>query len=182
MLLKLRKVDGVPQRTKDRAQVIRLSLMGWKVKKIVAYFHWRETTVRTALHRWIAHGLEGLWDKKRTGRKRTWQPEDIEYLEPQPGFSATVAKKKRIIWKRSRQSHKSKQDPKLRQAGQGDLDMLQLAAAAGEICLKYLDESGFCMWSPVSYTWAKQGVQKRMEQTQRRGRMIKHLGIDAAKT
>jgi hypothetical protein len=24
---------------------------------------------------------EGLWEKKRTGRKRTWQPEDIEYLE-----------------------------------------------------------------------------------------------------
>ena len=81
MLLELRTVDGVPQRSKDRAQVIRLSSMGWKVKKIAAYFHWRETTVRTALHRWIAHGLEGLWDKQRTGRKRTWQPEDIEYLE-----------------------------------------------------------------------------------------------------
>ncbi len=61
--------------------MIRLSSMGWKVKKIAVYFHWRETTVRTALHRWIAHGLEGLWDKQRTGRKRTWQPEDIEYLE-----------------------------------------------------------------------------------------------------
>ncbi len=55
--------------------------MGWKAKKIAAYFHWREITVRTALHRWIADGLEGLWDKKRIGRKRTWQPLDIEYLE-----------------------------------------------------------------------------------------------------
>jgi hypothetical protein len=55
--------------------------------------------------------------------------------------------------------------------------MLQLAAAAGEICLKYLDESGFCMWSPVSYTWAKQGVQKRMEQTQRRGRRLSIWGL-----
>jgi DNA-binding NarL/FixJ family response regulator len=60
MLLELRKVDGVPQCTKDRAQVIRLSSMGWKVKKIAAYLHWRETTVRTALHRWIAHGKRGL--------------------------------------------------------------------------------------------------------------------------
>jgi len=55
--------------------------------------------------------------------------------------------------------------------------MLQLATAAGEICLKYLDESGFCMWSPVSYTWAKQGVQKRMEQTRRRGRRLSILGF-----
>lgn len=55
--------------------------------------------------------------------------------------------------------------------------MLQLAAAAGEICLKYLDESGFCMWSPVSYTWAKRGVHKRMEQTLRRGRRLSIWGL-----
>lgn len=55
--------------------------------------------------------------------------------------------------------------------------MLQLAAAAGEIGLKYLDESGFCMWSPVSYTWAKKGVQKRIEQSQRRGRRLSIWGL-----
>ena len=55
--------------------------------------------------------------------------------------------------------------------------MLQLAAAVGEICLKYLDESGFCMWSPVSYTWAKRGQQKRMEQTKRRGRRLSICGL-----
>lgn len=42
--------------------------------------------------------------------------------------------------------------------------MLELAAAAGEIELKYLDESGFCVWSPVSYSYSL-GEQKRMEQT-----------------
>jgi hypothetical protein len=31
--------------------------------------------------------------------------------------------------------------------------MLGLAAAAGEIDLKYLDESGFCAWSKPSYTY-----------------------------
>ncbi len=52
-----------------------------------------------------------------------------------------------MIWKRARKSHKSKQDPVAREIKQADLDMLQLAAAAGEIDLKYLDESGFCLWS-----------------------------------
>jgi putative transposase len=33
--------------------------------------------------------------------------------------------------------------------------MLELAAATGEIDLKYLDESGFCLWSPVSYSYIK---------------------------
>jgi DNA-binding NarL/FixJ family response regulator len=53
MLLELRKADGVPQRAKDRAEVIRLSSQGWKVKKIATYFHWRESTVRAALQRVI---------------------------------------------------------------------------------------------------------------------------------
>jgi len=39
--------------------------------------------------------------------------------------------------------------------------MLELAAAAGEIDLKYLDESGFCAWSKASYTYYKKGEQKR---------------------
>jgi hypothetical protein len=30
--------------------------------------------------------------------------------------------------------------------------MLELAAAAGEICLKYLDESGFSLWAETLYT------------------------------
>jgi putative transposase len=42
--------------------------------------------------------------------------------------------------------------------------MLELAAAAGDIQLKYLDESGFCLWSPVSYGYSRIGEQKRMEQ------------------
>jgi DNA-binding NarL/FixJ family response regulator len=49
ILFELRKVDGVPQRVKDRAEVIRLSAQGLKVTKIAAYFHWRESTVRAAL-------------------------------------------------------------------------------------------------------------------------------------
>jgi putative transposase len=55
--------------------------------------------------------------------------------------------------------------------------MLELAAAAGEIQLKYLDESGFCMWSPVSYTYFPRGQQKRMQQTRRRGRRLSILGL-----
>jgi putative transposase len=41
--------------------------------------------------------------------------------------------------------------------------MLELSAATGEIDLKYLDESGFCMWSEPSYTYYQRGEQKRLE-------------------
>lgn len=50
--------------------------------------------------------------------------------------------------------------------------MLELAAAAGEIHLKYLDESGFSLWAQVCYTWAKKGEQKRIEQTKQKGKRL----------
>ncbi|MBD2247752.1 transposase [Nostoc sp. FACHB-888] len=55
--------------------------------------------------------------------------------------------------------------------------MLQLAAATGEIDLKYLDESGFCLWSEPGYTYYFRGEQKRLEQTKRRGRRLSIIGL-----
>ena len=74
------------------------------------------------------------------------------------------AQKKGVNWKRARKSHKGKQNPIARANKQADLDMLELSAATGEIDLKYLDESGFCMWSELSYTYYFKGEQKRLEQ------------------
>lgn len=55
--------------------------------------------------------------------------------------------------------------------------MLELAAAAGDIDLKYLDESGFCLWSPLSYSYIPKGQRKRLEQTARRERRLSILGL-----
>jgi transposase len=86
--------------------------------------------------------------------------------------------KKNYRWKRTRHSHRNQQNPELRAIKQADLDMLELAAAAGEINLKYLDESGFCLWSPVSYTYSLIGQQKRMEQPKIvYGKRISILGL-----
>lgn len=82
-----------------------------------------------------------------------------------------------MIWKRTRVSHRDKQDPQRRALGQADLDMLELAAAVGEIDLFYLDESGFSLWSPASYSYFFRGEQKRLEQTRRRGRRLSIMGL-----
>jgi len=70
-----------------------------------------------------------------------------------------------------------KQNPTKRETGQADLDLLELAAAAGDIHLKYLDESGFSLWAQVCYTWAKKGEQKRIEQTTKKGRRLNICGL-----
>jgi len=58
-----------------------------------------------------------------------------------------------------------------------DLETLELAADEGHIDLKYLDESGVCLWSPVSYSYSQVGEQKELEQTIRRGRRLSILGL-----
>jgi putative transposase len=55
--------------------------------------------------------------------------------------------------------------------------MLEWAAAAGDIDLKYLDESGFCACSEPSYTYYQRGEEKRLEQTKRRGRRLSIVGL-----
>lgn len=82
-----------------------------------------------------------------------------------------------MIWKRTRHSHFCKQDPVEKAKKLADLEMLQWSAAAGEIDLFYLDESGFSLWMPVEYSYFFQGEQKRIEQTSRKGRRISILGL-----
>lgn len=50
-------------------------------------------------------------------------------------------------------------------------------AQEGWLRLKYLDEAGFCLWSPVSYTYVKTGNQKQIDQTKRRGRRLNVIGV-----
>ncbi len=52
-------------------------------------------------------------------------------------YPTTGTQKKGVLWKRSRVSHRDKQDPQQRAIKQADLDMLELAAAVGEIDLLY---------------------------------------------
>jgi hypothetical protein len=56
--------------------------------------------------------------------------------------------------------------------------MLEMALEEGYIDLKYLDEAGFCLWSPVSYSYSLIIEQKRLEQTPKRyGSRISILGL-----
>jgi transposase len=80
ILLKLRTED-LPQKVKDRAEVIRLNAHGWYVEKIAAHFNWTPPTVREVLHKWEKLGLQGLWEKPGRGGKTKYSQEDIVFLE-----------------------------------------------------------------------------------------------------
>lgn len=80
-LVKLKRKQAVPQITLERAELLRLSSRGWKVEKLASYFNWTPARVRATIHRWQQEGLDGLWNRKRSGRKPKWKPQDIEFIE-----------------------------------------------------------------------------------------------------
>ena len=79
-LLNYRSAD-VPQKVKDRAEVIRLNAHGWYVEKIADHFNWRPQTVREVLHKWQKLGVEGLWELTGRGVKPKLSEVDIIFLE-----------------------------------------------------------------------------------------------------
>jgi transposase len=76
-----RRTADVPQKVKDRAEVIRLNAHGWYVEKIAAHFSWSTQTVRETLHKWQKLGMEGLWELPGRGLKTKWSESDIIFLE-----------------------------------------------------------------------------------------------------
>lgn len=51
----------VPQRVKERSEVLRLNAQGWYVEKIANDFKWNRQTVRETIHRGEINGLGGLF-------------------------------------------------------------------------------------------------------------------------
>ncbi|MDV2990398.1 MAG: hypothetical protein N4J56_007619 [Chroococcidiopsis sp. SAG 2025] len=80
-LSELRVAKTVAQRTRDRAQMLRLNAQGWVVPAIAEIFECQEQTVRETIRRWQQQGLGGLWDASGRGAKAKWQEADMAYLE-----------------------------------------------------------------------------------------------------
>ncbi len=77
----LRRSAQVPQRTKDRAQVLLLNARGLKNEQIAQGMNWAVSTVRLTIHRWQKMGLAGLWDAQGRGGKPRYTESDMIYLE-----------------------------------------------------------------------------------------------------
>lgn len=80
-LLELRLAQTVPQRTRDRAHIVRLNAQGWSVPQIAKIYECHEHTVRSTIRRWELHGLGGLWEAVGRGAKPRWQEADLQHLE-----------------------------------------------------------------------------------------------------
>ncbi len=68
-LLKLRVVTSVPQRTRERAHMLRLNAQGWNTPAIAETFECHEHTVRATIRRWQDGGLGGTEGSVRARSK-----------------------------------------------------------------------------------------------------------------
>ena len=146
-----------------------------------------------------------MWEHTGRGRKSKWEEEDIKYIEnclekdertynaaqlsqklsQERGVTLSSDRLRKILKKRGGVG--KGQDinsllpliPNKKKLSRADLEWLLWAHSAGEICLKFLDESGFCLWSPISYSYARCGEQKVLEQTKKRGKRLNILGLYA---
>lgn len=156
-LSELRVATTVPQRTRDRAHMLRLNAQGWTVPAIAEIFECHEHTVRATLRRWEHKGLGGLWEALGRGAKRKWLEADLQTVEQwieqdaRSYNSHQLAQKlaehqqvtlsprrlRHLLQKRASAGSElvivtpGKQDPEQKQLKQADLDTLKLAALLG---------------------------------------------------
>ncbi len=79
-LRELRLAQTVPQRTRDRAHILRLNAQGWNTPAISAMFECHQHTIRSTIRRWEKQGLVGLWEAPGRGAKPRFQAEDLQYV------------------------------------------------------------------------------------------------------
>ena len=80
-LTELRRATSVPNRTRERAHMLKLNAQGKNVPEIAQIFNCHEHTVRATIRRWETKGLVGLWSAPGRGAKPKWKAEDLEYIE-----------------------------------------------------------------------------------------------------
>ena len=80
-LTELRLAQTVPQRTRDRAHILRLNAQGWNTPARSAMFECHQHTIRSTIRRWEQRGLGGLWEASGRGAKPKLQAEDLQYVE-----------------------------------------------------------------------------------------------------
>ena len=201
-LQELEVADSVSRRTKQRATALRLNALGWKVSELANYLEWAESTVRQTIHRWKQNGLVGLWEAGGRGKKPIWTKEDWLALEQwlneprsissrqlsqrlareRQVFLGAIAnssytQKKKWRWKRLRRKPPAAKNLEFKEAKTRDLQLLKLWAKQGLITLLYLDESGCCPESPLSYGYGQIGQQKSISQRTRKGRRVNIMGV-----
>lgn len=185
--------------TRLRAHSILLSDGGRSVAEIAGILNVHRQSVASWIHAWEDEGICGLLEKRRPGRPRKLEAEEIaqalEKVKQQPRKLKSVlaeieaATGKRIglktlkrlckkagwCWKRVRKSLKSLRDDAQVAQVSDQLQALKQLVQAGEIDLYYFDESGFNLTPSIPYAW--QPIGETIELPTQKSAQLNVLGF-----
>ena len=160
---------------RQRAQCILLSDQGYSTTTLMDMFKVTRLTLYNWFDSWETRGFAGLYNRAGRGRKPTFtleQQEQIkQWVKDEPknleAVRARVKKTwdivvskatlKRVIkamgmsWHRIRKRVAGKPDAQEYQRKKEELEALKQSDQRGEIDLRYLDETGFCLMGYVPY-------------------------------
>lgn len=166
---------------RQRCHCLLLKHQGVKVKQLKLIFQVSEKTLYNWFNAWESRGVVGLYNRPGRGRKKTFNPEQIEQIEdwvnchPQQlkqvrqkieeQWNITVSTKtiKRILsqvrmsWHRFRRGVCGQPQATEYSDRKNQLEQLQQLDEQGMINLYYLDETGFCLTPSVPYGWQRIG-------------------------
>jgi transposase len=166
---------------RQRAHCILLSVQGFSIEQLSQILHVSRRTIHYWFEAWEDHKLVGLYDRPGRGRKSTFTPEQkeqirqwakeypnqlqrvLQQIDKQWDIRVSKDTVKRVLkgfafsWRRVRRVVAGQPDAAEFQAKQQQLEVLKYQADCGEIDLRYLDESGFCLTPYMSYAWQEQG-------------------------
>jgi transposase len=168
-------------RTRQRAQCILLSYEGYSVSELVKIFRVERVTIYHWFNAWEDRRFAGLYDrpgKGNTSRLTASQREQVtawakqfprqigqvasliaQHFKKVVSFSTIrrLYKAAGVTWRRVRRKVKGQPDPEDYKQKKQELEELQTQHDNGEIDLRYVDQSGFCLIPLIPYAWQVKG-------------------------
>jgi transposase len=182
-------------RTRQRAQCILLSYEGYSVPELARIFRVTQVTIYTWFNTWETRRFPGLYDrpgKGNTPKLTTAQQEQVKAwaqafprqlrkigdliketveIEVSPWTIRRILKALGATWRRVRRKVKRKPDPQEYEGKKQELEQLQAQHDKGEIDLRYVDQSGFCLIPIIPYAWQFKGETIELPSSSSRKRL-----------
>jgi transposase len=178
---------------RQRAHCIELSYQGYCISELMEIFQVSRNTIYNWFNAWESSKFSGLYNSSGRGRKKLFTveqeqqikkwvketPKNLEKVQEKilREWGNTVSKKtiKRIIksaymgWYRIKRRVGGNPLPEFYDKKIKELDKLKEQESTGEIEIRYVDESGFCLIPYIPYAWQerKQKIEIPSQQSKR---------------
>ena len=178
---------------RQRAHCIQLSFQGHKISELMKIFKVSRNTIYNWFNNWDLESLVGLYNNPGRGRKtifntnqqkiiKEWVKETPKNLEKvqdrikkEWGISASKNTLKRVLkiasmgWYRIKRIVGGVPIPAFYEKKCHELQKLKEQESIGEIEIRYVDESGFCLIPYIPYAWqeSKQKITVKSQQSKR---------------